>query len=119
MKQQTLVVFEQIPRVREDDAVAHLARGARRAVVLARQVGEVGVGAGGAGVVVGGGRRRRACAGAGRGPLLGRPHPARRRPHAPADRRRRGHPRIHDDRRRPGEPQEPGLGDSRDRANVS
>ena len=33
MKQQPLVVFEQIPRVREDDAVAHLARGARRIMV--------------------------------------------------------------------------------------
>ena len=47
------------------------------------------------------------CAGAGPG-LSRRPHPARRRPHAPADRRHRGHPRIHDDRRRPGEPEEPG-----------
>ena len=33
MKQQTLVIFEQVPRVREDDAVAHLARGARRIMV--------------------------------------------------------------------------------------
>ena len=33
MKQQPLVVFEQIPRVREDNAVAHLARGARRIMV--------------------------------------------------------------------------------------
>ena len=33
MKQQTLVVFEQIPRVREDDAVAHLARGTRGVMV--------------------------------------------------------------------------------------
>ena len=33
MKQQTLVVFKQSPRVREDDAVAHLARGARGVMV--------------------------------------------------------------------------------------
>ena len=33
MEQQPLVVFEQIPRVRKYDAVAHLARGARRIMV--------------------------------------------------------------------------------------
>ena len=33
MEQQPLVVFKQIPRVREYDAVAHLARGARRIMV--------------------------------------------------------------------------------------
>ena len=33
MEQQALVVFKQIPRVREYDAVAHLARGTRRIMV--------------------------------------------------------------------------------------
>ena len=33
MEQQALVVFEQIPRVREHNAVAHLARGTRRIMV--------------------------------------------------------------------------------------
>ena len=33
MKKQPLVVFEQIPRVRQDDAVAHLTRGARGIMV--------------------------------------------------------------------------------------